>query len=628
VKRFDSVQGRIYLIFLSFALLVVLSAGATFWSIQTQEMDALTINLAGRQRMLTQKITWLASAQPENPELQTSLQLFEQTLYALRDGGTTQYGPSAGTSASQGAEEVTLPPATDPDLRAELDEIARSWEDFRHHLDPLDVQALQDASPVLLAQVDANVNHYESHAESKLRRMQVIQGFFLLAGLALLTWGYVITRQRIFAPLAELGAAAQRMADGQLAEPVPAMETDELGELGGAFEAMRREIASAQESLEGRVAQRTREIMAAFEFSQEIVAQLELERLLCSVTERARLLMGAKATALCLLDNGDSSLILSASSPENESLLNIRQTLKREMPSCVFRTGGPVVAQAECQQCAFMKAHAPGQSAVVPLRAAKTTLGALCVVREMDHPFDPDETRALALLSNSAAIAIANACLIEDRRRQTEQAAILSERERLAADLHDNLAQTLSFLNLEAGILRGLLVDGGVEDSLGTLERMRLAIEGAYAQVRDALVGLSEPVSSADDFAQKLSASLEEMRRATLLPITLEIADPSALELPRLLQAQAIHIVREAVVNIHKHAQAHSVGVHIDRVDGQSRFIIQDDGCGFDPQVIQGGHHLGLRLMRSRAERSGGTLAVESAPGQGTRIVVYFPLTP
>ncbi len=589
-------------------------------------MDALVINLAGRQRMLTQKITWLALAQPENPELQASLQLFEQTMSALRDGGEIQYGPAVGTSASPGTRQVTLPPAPDPQLRGELDEAAHAWADFRHHLEPLDIQALQDASPGLLAQLDVIANQYESRAEAKLRRVQAIQGLSLLAGVALLAWGYWITRRRIFAPLVELNAAARRIADGQLSEPVPAMGSDELGELGRAFETMRAEIASAQESLEGRVVQRTRELMAAFEFSQEIVSQLQLERLLRSVTERARSLMGARAAALCLLDNKGSSLILSASSPENEALLNIRQTLKAGLAHCVVCNGGPVIAQAECQQCAFLQAYAPGQTAVVPLRAAETTLGSLCVVREPGQAFDPDETRALTLLSNAAAIAIANARLVEAGRQQTEQAAILSERERLAADLHDNLAQTLSFLNLEADQMRGMLATGDTRKSLGALELMKSAIYGAYEQVRAALVGLSEPAPGVDDFAYKLNASLEEMRRITFLPITLEIADPSALALPRLMQAQAIHIVREALVNTHKHAQARNVRVCIERVDGQSRFIIEDNGCGFDPQDIQGGHHLGLRLMRSRAERCGGSLMVESAPGEGTRVVFSFPL--
>jgi two-component system nitrate/nitrite sensor histidine kinase NarX len=616
VKRFDSVQGRIHLIFLAFALLIIVSVGATFWSIQTQRTDALVINLAGRQRMLTQKITWLALAQPGTPELQASLQLFEQTLSALRDGGTASYEPRM----------VTLPPAPDAELRHELDEASRLWADFRHHLEPLDVQALQAASPGLLAQLDRIVSQYESRAEAKLARVRAIQGLSLLAGLALLAWGYSLTRRRIFTPLLELGAAAQRMAEGQLAEPVPPMGADELGELSRAFETMRGEIASAQENLEGRVAQRTRELMAAFEFSQEIVAHLELERLLRSVTERARALMNAKAAALCLLDEAGSTLILAAGSPEEEALLNVRQTLQRDPAHCVVCDGEPVVAQAECLQCAFLHAHAPGQSAVVPLRAAETTLGALCVVREPGNAFDPDETRALTLLSNAAAIAIANARLIEAGRRQAGQAAILSERERLAAELHDNLAQTLSFLNLQTDQMKALLATGQVGGSMEALERMKAAIGGAYEQVRAALVGLSEPLPGVDDFAHKLAASLEEMRQVTDLPITLEIADPSALKLPRLVQAQAIHIVREALANTRKHAQAHSVRVCVDRVDGHSRFTIEDDGCGFDPQAVQGGHHLGLRLMRARAERSGGSLVVESAPGGGTRVQAWFPL--
>jgi two-component system nitrate/nitrite sensor histidine kinase NarX len=519
-----------------------------------------------------------------------------------------------------------LLPAPDPELRGELDEAARLWADFRHHLEPLDVQALQDASPGLLAQLDLVVSQYESRAEAKLRRMQAIQGLSLLAGLALLAWGYVITRRRIFVPLVELSAAARRMASGQLAQPVSPMGTDELGELGRAFETMRAEVALAQESLEGRVVQRTRELMAAFEFSQEIVAQLEPERLLRSVTERARSLMGARAAALCLLDNGNSTLILSASSPDDEALLNTRQTLQSDPANCVVCDGEPVISTAECMHCAFLQMHAPGQSAVVPLRAAETMLGSLCVVREPGKTFDPDERRALTLLSNAAAIAIANARLIEAGRRQTEQAAILSERERLASELHDNLAQTLSFLNMQADHLKSMLATGETGKSLSTLERIKSAIGGAYEQVRAALVGLSEPPTGSDDFAHKLAASLEEIRRATFLPITLEIADPTALALPRLVQAQAIHIVREALANSCKHAQAHTARVRIERIDGQSRFIIEDDGCGFDPQAIHGSHHLGMRLMQARAERSGGTLLVESAPGEGTRVVVCFPL--
>ena len=620
MKRFDSVQGRINLIFLAFALLVMLSVGATFWGIQTQRMDALLINLAGRQRMLTQKIIWLALAQPDNPELQSSIQLFELTQTALRQGGTA----SSEGSANVETRRVTLPPAPDPTLRLELDEAARLWADFRHHLEPVDSQALQAASPALLSQLDDIVNLFEDRAEAKLKREQVIQIVTFLAALVLLVWGYLLTRKRVFSPLEKLGAVARRMAGGQLVEPVPPLGNDELGELGSTFETLRLEVSNEQDKLEGRVAQRTRELMAAFELSQEIVSQLDLDHLLRSVAEHARSLTAARAAALCLLEEGQPALVLSASSPESH--LNTRQPLHRDPAACVVFSGETVTTRAECVSCAFLQSHAPGETAIAPLRLGETSLGALCVLRDPGQTFDPDETRALALLSNAAALAIANARLIESERRRAEQAAVSSERERLAADLHDHLAQTLSFLNLQIDRIKELLPVDDARGSVERLDQMKSTVGEAYEQVRSALVSLSEPQPAARDFSHRLAGSLDEIRQATGMSIELEIVDPAALELPRLAQAQALLIVREALTNVRKHAGAQHVCVRVERLDGQSRFIVEDNGCGFDPQGIQGSHHLGLRLMRARAERSGGILLVESAPGRGTRVVVGFPL--
>jgi two-component system nitrate/nitrite sensor histidine kinase NarX len=566
-------------------------------------------------------------AQPENPELQASIQLFTRTLRALQYGGTTQAGTAAilsatGDSPSGVSDKVELPPAPDAELRGELDEATRLWNEFSLHLNPIDAPALQAASPPLLAQLDAIVSLFEARAEAKLRRVQAIQVASFAAAMVLLAWGYWLTRQRIFKPLLKLGAAARRMAGGELTKPVPRMGKDELGELARAFESMRREVATAQESLEGRVAQRTRELAAAFDLSQEIVSQLDLDHLLNSVTERARSLTGAKAAALCLLEADRSTLILSASSTEGEAWLNLRQPLHSDLSECVVGQGKTVTTPADCAVCAFLNSHAPGESAVAPLRAGEASLGALCVVREPGQPFDADESRALTLLANAAAIAITNARLAEEGRRQAEQAAIASERERLSAELHDNLAQTLSYLNLQIDQLH---VNGDPQ-TVEKLNGMKSAVGGAYEQVRMALVGLSEPLPAAEDFAGKLAASLDEFQEISGLPVELEIADPSALALPRLAQAQALHIVREALANVHKHARAKRVRVRLESHDGLSRFIVEDDGCGFDPQAGVGGHHLGLRLMRARAERSGVILEVVSTPGEGTRIVAGFPL--
>ena len=626
MKKLDSVQGRVNLVFLAFALLVMVSVGATFWGIQTQKADARVINLAGRQRMLTQKITWLALAQPDNPELDSSVKLFEQTLRALRHGGLAPDSLSAAGGASGEGSMVTLPPAQDEELRAELDDAARQWEDFRHHLEPLDAAALQAASPALLTHLDGIVSQFERRAESKLQRVQAIQLASFFTALALLAWGYRLTRLRVITPLEKLGAAARRMAVGQLEVPLPPMGQDELGVLGDAFEKMRLEVSAAQDQLEARVAQRTRELAAAFELSQEIVSQLDLEHLLRSVTERAGTLTGAKSAALCLLEPDQSTLVLSASKTEGEAWLNLRQPLHRDLSGCVIGGGQTITTRAECAVCAFLHSQAPGETAVAPLRLGEVSLGALCVVRDPGVPFDADETRALTLLSNAAALAIANARLVNSGRRQAERAAVMAERERLSAELHDNLAQTLSYLNMQIDQVKGMPAVAGDRLSEDKLMRMQSAVGGAYEQVRLALLGLSEPASGGGDFAGKLESSLDEFRQESSLAAQLEIVEPAALVLPKAAQAQALNILREALANVRKHARASRVAVRLDCPDGTGRLSIEDDGCGFDPGALQASHHLGLRLMRARAERSGGWLEVESAPGAGTRVVLGWPL--
>lgn len=624
MKAKNTVRRKIGLLFLAFFVLVTASVAATFWGIRAQKWDALVINLAGRQRMLTQKITWLALAQPESPELKTSVRLFEQTLHALRDGGATYYG--TGSSPEGETLLVILPPASDASLRADLEQIAQIWGDFRQHLQPVDALALQRLSPVLLARLDALVSRFEAQARAKLLRVQIIQALSFICALVLLGLGYLVTRRQILYPLTQLQVAAQRMAQGQLERPLLPMGEDELGQVGQAFEAMRQEIAATHQELEARVAQRTQELAAAFEFSQEIITQLDLDRLLRAVTERARALARARSAALCLLDEEKRSLVLTASSGEPVAPLSLRQSLQRDPAYQVVAEGRTITLCADCAQCGFLIAHHPGQCAVAPLRAGETILGALCVVRDAGAPFDADETRALTLLANVATIAITNARLAEDGRQQAAQTAILSERERLAGELHDNLAQTLGFLNLQADRMRRTLTSGQVQRALDELDRIKGAVETAYNQVRGALVGLSESLPAADDFLNRLRSCLEEMGQKSGLHIELQIVDTSALQLSRLVQAQALLILREAVTNVYKHARARNVRVRVECDNGQARFTVEDDGVGFDPQEVINGEHLGLRLMRARAERSGGALMVESAPGAGTRVTIYFAL--
>jgi two-component system nitrate/nitrite sensor histidine kinase NarX len=616
VSPWRSVRAQFVAVFLGFLLLVASSATATILTVRAQADDARVINLAGRQRTLTQKITWLALVEPDNPDLAASIRLFEETLHALRDGGTV---------LDAAGQPVTIPPAPDAALRSQLDVVAQDWATFRSHLQPVDAQALQAQSPHILAHFDGVVDQFEERAEAKVARLQLIQLIFIVVALGLLVWGYFVTQRRLVEPLAALGTAARRIAGGNLADPVPPPAEDELGELGRAFDTMRVEVAAARDQLETRVTQRTRELAAAFEFSQEIVAQSELEHLLCSVADRARALAQAQAATLHLLDEDEEALVFVASSEEGAAVA-MDQPAECDLACQAVETGRVLVTQPACAACRFVLAHPPGLCAIVPLRAGETTSGALCVVRGENNPFDPDTTRALTLLANSAATAIANARLVEAGRRRAEEAAALAERERLRAELHDDLAQTLGFLNLETDRVREAMAAGRENEAEREMGRIKAAIHTAYEQVRAALTGLGEPAPAAGDLSQKLSACLDEFRRASGISAELVGADPAGLMLSAAAQRQVVRMVREALTNVRRHAQAERVWVRVEPGDREVSFTVEDDGGGFDPSDVRGEHHLGLAIMRIRAERSGGQVTVDSALGAGTRVIIRFPL--
>jgi two-component system nitrate/nitrite sensor histidine kinase NarX len=616
VSPWRSLRAQFGVVFIGFLFLIASSATATFLTVRAQADDARVINLAGRQRMLTQKMIWLALAEPDNPDLAASIRLFDETLHALRDGGTTM---------DADGQPVTLPPAPDAALRSQLDDVAQDWATFRTHLQPVDAEALRAQSPHILAHFDGVVDEYEARAEAKVARLQFIQLIFVAAALGLLAWGYFVTRRRLIGPLAALGAAARRIASGNLAEPVPPLAEDELGELGLAFDRMRIEVAAARDQLETRVTQRTRELAAAFEFSQEIVAQSELEHLLCSVADRARVLAQAQAATLHLLGEDAKTLGFVASSEDGVTVAPDHPA-ECDLACQAVEAGRVLVTQPACATCRFVPAHPPGLCAIVPLRAGETTLGALCVVRAEDKPFDPDTTRALSLLANSAATAIANAHLVEAGRRRAGEAAALAERERLRAELHDDLAQTLSFLNLETDRVREAVAAGRGNETGQGMERIKIAIQTAYEQVRAALTGLGGSAPTADNLPQKLNACLEEFRRASGISAELMGSDPAGLALSANAQRQVVLMVREALANVRRHAQAKRVWVRVEQGPREACFTVEDDGCGFNPSGALGEHHLGLTIMRIRAERSGGQVTIDSAPGAGTRVIIRFPL--
>ncbi|GIK55602.1 MAG: GAF domain-containing protein [Chloroflexi bacterium] len=624
--RNRSLRTQLGIIFWGFLLLVVSSVGVTFWLVQTQQNDAAIINLAGRQRMLAQQMTRLALTDPANPELGETIARFDQTLRALLDGGEVvdRYGQPEAASG----RTLLLPMTTDPAIRRPLQDVAAFWPLFQTELTPpVNSRLLESETAVLLARLDAVVSAYEAQARAKIAWLRGVQAAFLTTAFLLLAWGYCLVRRQLLQPLAALGQAAQDIGAGKREEPLPALPANELGQLAETMETMRSEITAYQTSLEQQVGQRTQELTTAFEFSQEIVHQLDADVLLPSVAQRARDLLLGQAVSVCVLAGDGHTLELVAGSGAGKEYLGLQQSTRRGIALPVIQQHQTVITEGGCAKCSFLH-HFPGTSCMAaPLQVGERTLGALCVVRPQ-QPFDANESRALTLLANAAAVALENARLIAAGKKQAEENASLSERQRLAAELHDHLAQTLGAINLQVGMAAELIHRGESDTAVTRLKEMQTNLQSAYTQVRMALTGLRDPLPEIGDLRPEVQSLLADFEAQSGLPVELIIKGEEEVALTAVSQKQALHILREALTNIRRHAQASRVQITIARENGSVIFHIQDDGKGFDPSQVHSSNHLGLTIMQTRAERSRGQLTIHSMPGQGTQVTAVFPAKP
>lgn len=612
-----SLRYQLGIIFLGFLLLVLSSVAITFWLVQTQQNDAALINLAGRQRMLAQQMARLALTDPDHPEQDAAVIRFAQTLDALSNGGEIQ---------DSNGRFHTLNAPTDPAIRASLEAVDKRWQTFHQALQPpVNAAALPAVLDALLAELDTAVSAYEATAQTKIARLRGVQFAFLAAAFLLLAGGYGVVQRQLLRPLATLDTAAQEIGSGHQTTPLPDLPGQELARLGQTMEAMRREIAAHHHALEQQVARRTQELTAAFEFSQEIVRQMEPAQLLQSVTDRACELMQGQTSSICVLDGDGRFLELAANSGADSGYVGLRQSVARGLAVPVVGDRQTIVTAGGCANCGFLH-HFPGAACIAaPLQVGGRSLGALCVARPQPL-FDAAAARALTLLANAAAVALENGRLITAGKRQAEENASLAERERLAADLHDNLAQTLGALHLGADRLAGDLSAGEVAQAQDRLAQMQGNLKQAYAQVRMALTGLREPPPDDGELMAGVRAALAEFETQTGLSAEL-VGEVKPGWLTAVTQKQALHILREALTNIRRHAQATQVQIKMTQKEETFTLEIVDDGFGFDANWVNSQNHLGLTIMRARAERCQGRLTIHSIPGEGTRVTAVFPTT-
>jgi signal transduction histidine kinase len=207
--------------------------------------------------------------------------------------------------------------------------------------------------------------------------------------------------------------------------------------------------------------------------------------------------------------------------------------------------------------------------------------------------------------------------------------AVVEERQRIAREMHDGLAQELGYLNLKIGELEADLPSGASSNLRAELGRMKRVVAGAYEEVRQAIFGLRMMVSRGLGLVPILVEYLHEFGEQSGITVELRTADGGPPWLSPAAEVQLIRIIQEALANVRKHAQAEKAWVIFGTEGGKVKVVVQDDGQGFEPGEATrlGRGSFGLQSMRERAELMGGSFEVESRPGAGTKVIVLLPVS-
>lgn len=491
-------------------------------------------------------------------------------------------------------------------------------------LDGIDAPAARDAfmSQVAeyMASLDALVVSVDAHAQHRLKRVLTwlaLAGVLLATGAGAFVW---LLWRHWLAPVEELVRVTDHLRRGDFSVRVAPLREDELGQLGQAFNLMIEEVARLTDSLEHQIAdgtadlaQRNRLLTLLYQVTRKLSEHAADERTLTDVLALLQLALDRTdliGCALRLSHAGAAAGELVADRYDGQDL-NVSVGASGEF--------GP-----------------PHHAAVIAVTAGAAAQGTLTVWLRARHPLEPWQHDLAVAIARHIGAARAAGQWHEEHRR----AAVLQERTAIARELHDSLAQTLSYTRIQIVRLAALLETGSAATAAparDVLTELRDGVTLAYRQLRELLTQFRLGVGEAG-LSGAMRVAIEDFERRTRSRILIDnelIGD----ELSAHVQAHVLQIVREALSNVERHANATETRVRLSRyapghaedeagAPAAIEVVIEDNGVGIGPPV-SGVGHFGLAIMRDRARAIGGGLTVERRrveDGGGTRVRLRVPL--
>lgn len=341
--------------------------------------------------------------------------------------------------------------------------------------------------------------------------------------------------------------------------------------------------------------------------SLAIASLADLDAILQVTVDSARALLHADLGLLVLNGSDGHATLRSISGPE-----------------VAFDRGG---GSGRDDPARFLRGEPPPSLLAAPLRRGGTTIGTLAVAGQATPGHGVVDLETLSSLANQAAIAIENDRLAAELR----QLAVRHERERIAREIHDGLAQVLGYVNTKSQAVEGLLEAGRTDEARTQMAELGKAARSIYVDVREAIQGLTEPIGDEVELGAEIRDYTTRFADAAKVALSLRIDPDLALDtISPAIRDEIFGIVREALTNVRKHAAAQRVSVSMSRHDDRLAVAVTDDGRGFDPGHADDGPsdwpHYGLTAMRRRAAGIDARISWTSAPTTGTTVELMVPM--
>ncbi len=460
---------------------------------------------------------------------------------------------------------------------------------------------------------------------------------FTLAGLILIAVSFYLMWLTFVVPARQLKHWTQMIRAGDLGaqfkhEPIGEYVNiyQEMQFIGEMLQSLSRDAEKQVQKHTAHIAQKTRSLSILYEVASSINMSRSVDALLSQFLHTLTELIDAQAATAYLIKN-DTEIELLTHINNSEEIISAHANLCLQNSHSASKRKEFAVLNLKLVECEpeLKKKYFENQDVyilVVPLQYQKSLLGAynFYLRKEALNDFD-DYDELFTSIGRHLGAAIEKAHLDEE----TTALSIMRERTHIANELHDSLAQTLTSIRFQVRVLDETLHQGDDAQVWAEMEKIEASINEAHTEIRELIAHFRTPTVLVSLIAS-VELAIDRFRQVNdEIQVFFQNEWPET-SLPADTEFHILRIVQESLTNIRKHSDAENVRIMMSGDDqGRYKVLIEDDGVGFaEPQTsIHSGEHIGLSIMQDRARRFGGTLQVESEPGEGTRIVLEFSLS-